>query len=396
MKQKFLGLLLGGLTLAVTATAPALAATVSVEVEGVTQTLAPKTVTTPASVNKDGANTCDGNTAIGALDVATGGNWSGSYSYNNYTVETLMGEAHTFGSGAYWTFYVNGNYANDGACGIHVQDGDKVLFYAGDDPFTTGQVGYDEPVLLDAPATVKPGVPFTASVKEATTTFDSSYIGTTAITPSAGATVSGGATAATTGADGASAVTVAAPGPFTLVATQGNRAPARVVGCATTGSDGYCGTTAGIVTPPVAPGAPCVTNGHDGFCGTADKTVAYAAITAVTEGKQYAKGKGPRQLGGTVEKDGSGIADIRLRLTRNDRGACSTYDGKTEKFKAMKKCGATHGTWFSVGTDAAWTYLLPSKLGRGRYVLDVLVVDKAGNKTRQLARGTSRVVFTVA
>jgi hypothetical protein len=116
----------------------------------------------------------------------------------------------------------------------------------------------------------------------------------------------------------------------------------------------------------------------------------------VTEGKKYKKGAGPRELSGKVAADGSGLADVRLRLTRNDRGACSTYDGKTEKFKAMKKCGATRGVWFSVGDKAAFTYLLPSKLGRGRYVLDVQVVDKAGNTTQQLARGTSRVVFTVA
>jgi hypothetical protein len=62
----------------------------------------------------------------------------------------------------------------------------------------------------------------------------------------------------------------------------------------------------------------------------------------------------------------------------------------------MKKCGATHGTWFSVGDKADFAYLLPSKLGAGRYVLDLQVVDKAGNKTAGLARGTTRVVFTVA
>jgi hypothetical protein len=116
----------------------------------------------------------------------------------------------------------------------------------------------------------------------------------------------------------------------------------------------------------------------------------------VSEGRKYAKGKGPRELAGKVAADGSGIAGVRLRLTRNDKGKCSSYDGKTEKFKTIKKCGAKHGVWFSVGDKADWTYLLPAKLGRGRYVLDVEVTDKAGNKTAALARGTSRVVFTVA
>jgi Domain of unknown function (DUF4430)/Bacterial Ig-like domain len=394
MKQKILGLLVGGLALA-GATSPAMAANVTVEVEGLQQTLAPTAVTTPASVNKDGTNSCDGNTAIGALDVAVKGNWSGSFAYGSYSVETLLGESHAFGSGAYWTFYVNGNYANQGACGVHLNDGDRVLFYAGDDPFTDGEAAYaGEPVLLDAPTTAKPGVPFTITAREANTEYDKSFVGTTTLSPSAGATVTGGTATATTGADGTAQVTVGA-GPYTLVLKKGNRVPARIVGCATTGSDGLCGTTAGKPSP-TQPSPVCTTNGHDGFCGTKDTVAANAAITAISEGKKYAKGKGPRQLAGKVEADASGVKDVLLRLTRNDHGKCSTYDAKTEKLKAMKKCGATHGVWFSAGSDARWSYLLPAKLGRGRYVLDVNVVDKAGNRTQKLARGTSRVVFTVA
>ncbi len=399
MKKQILGLLVGGFTLAMTAS-PALAASVSVEIEGQSKILAPTVVTTPASVNKDGTNTCDGNTAIGALDAATGGNWSGSYSFNNYTVETLLGESHAFGSGGYWTFYVNGNYANDGACGIHVQDGDKILFYAGDDPFTDGQGGFDEPVLLTAPATAKPGVAFTVTARNAVTTFDSSFTGTTHFEPAVGATVQGGTAAVTTGADGSAQVTVPS-GTYTLVVTNANRAPGRISGCATTGTDGACGSTQ-LICPAggnpcgTPPPAPCLTTGSDGFCGSPDKVVANAAITAVSEGKKYKKGAGPRELSGKVANDGSGIADVRLRLTRNDGGKCSTYDGKTEKFKTLKKCGAARGVWFSVGAKQEFTYLLPSKLGRGRYVLDVEVTDKAGNTTKSLARGTSRVVFFVA
>jgi hypothetical protein len=402
MNKHILGLLVGGLALAATAS-PALAASVSVEIEGQTKLLAPTTVTTPSSVNKDGTNSCDGNTAIGALEAATDGNWSGSYSFNSYSVETLLGESHAFGTGGYWTFYVNGNYANGGACDIHVQDGDKVLFYAGDDPFTAGQGGFDEPVLLTAPATAKPGVPFTVTARNAVTTFDESFAGTTHFDPAAGAAVSGGTAAATTGADGSAQVTVAA-GPYTLVVTNGNRAPGRIRGCATTGSDGLCGTSSitcaigGVPcgAPPINPPGPCVTNGNDGFCGSPDKVAANAAITAVSEGKKYKKGAGPRVLSGKVANDGSGLADVRLRLTRKDGGKCASYDGKSEKFKAQKKCGAAHGVWFSVSDKQEFTYLLPAKLGRGRYVLDVEVTDKAGNTTKSLARGSSRVVFFVA
>jgi hypothetical protein len=396
MNKKILGLLVGGLTLGLGASG-ASAATVSVEIEGATQILAPTLVQTPPSVTKDGTNSCPGNTVAGALEAATAGNWTGAYSYGTYSVDTVLGETHTFGSGAYWAFYVNGNYSNAGACGVQVQDNDKVLIYDSDDSFIDGSGGYDEPVLLTAPATVQPGLPFAVTAKDAVTEFDPSYTGTTHFDPSAGTTITGGTAAATTGADGSARVTVPG-GPYTLIAKKGNRAPARIVGCATTGADGFCGTTAkpGATPPAPTPPAACVTNGHDGFCGTADKVAANAAITAISEGKKYKKGAGPRQLAGKVAADGSGLSDVRLRLTRNDGGKCATYDGKTEKFKTIKKCGATHGVWFSVGAKADFTYLLPSKLGRGRYVLDVQVVDQAGNTTAALARGTSRVVFTVA
>ncbi|MBI5103896.1 MAG: Ig-like domain repeat protein [Solirubrobacterales bacterium] len=118
-------------------------------------------------------------------------------------------------------------------------------------------------------------------------------------------------------------------------------------------------------------------------------------MRSIRERQRFARGKGPRELRGTVDDDPSGLAAIRLRLTRTTGKVCTTYDGEAEAFKAMKKCGAARGRWFTIGTTADWTYLLPSKLGRGRYVLDLQVVDKAGNTTR-LARGATRVVFTVA
>lgn len=390
MKKKILGLLVGGLTLAATAS-PAMAAKVSVEISGQSVVKAPTLVDTAASVSKGGGASCSGALPATALETAVAGDWDGPA----FGVTRIQGEAHPFVSGgSSWAVYVNGQFINDTACDHPLADGDKVLFWWSN-AFATE--GYDEPVLLDAPATVVPGKAFTVTVKETATSFDpDTFAGTTAITPSSGASVAGGTAAATTGADGSAQVTVATGGPYTLVATKGNRAPARISGCATTGSDGFCGTTAKPGTPPIGPPLPCVTSGSDGFCGSPDKVVANAAITAVAEGKKYKKGAGPRELSGKVANDGSGVADVRLRLTRTDGRKCATYDGKTEKFKALKKCGASHGAWFSVGAKQEFTYLLPSKLGRGRYVLDVEVTDKAGNTTKSLARGSSRVVFFVA
>ena len=390
MTSKSLGLLLGGLALALSAGAvPASAAKVSVEIEGQSVIQAPAVVDTAASVAKPGGAACSGPVPATALESAVGGDWDGP----SYAVTRIKGEEHPFGPGGSWSFYINGLYSNDTICTAALNDGDKVLLYWTN---AYASAGYDEPVLLDAPATAVPGQALTVKVRETTTAFDGMGTGTSTIAASAGATVSGGTAPATTGADGSATVTVA-PGPYTLVATKANRAPARITGCATTGSDGYCGTTKSSTTTPVPPPTACPAAGvDDGFCGRPDKVAANAFVTGITEGQKYKKGKGPRELRGRVDNDGSGLADVRLRLTRNDRGRCATYDARTEKFKTIKKCGAARGTWFSIGAQSQWKYLLPARLGRGRYVLDVEVTDKAGNTTAKLARGTSRVVFTVA
>jgi hypothetical protein len=383
MKHLNIGLLIGGLLLLTPA--PALAATVDVQIEGQGKVMAPTRVVTPASVTKDGTNSCPGNTSIGALEAATNGNWSGSYGYGTYTAETILGEEHRFGSGSYWTIYKNNHFQNTGACQIEVADGDEVLFFWSDDPFVSGTGGYDDPVVLKAPTTAKPGEAFTVSVDDSVTTFDANYAGTTTFTPSAGANVNG----ATTGADGRATVTLTERGPQMLVATKGNRAPDRTQVCVSDGADGFCGTTQ--AAPPVAP---CRTTGDDGFCGSPDKRAAYGKLTSVSEGKRFKRGQGPRELKGLIEADGSGIQDVRVRLTGRHGESCTTYDGKRERLVGMKRCGATRGMWFSVGDRQEWTYLLPRKLGPGRYVLDLQVIDRTGNRST-LARGTSRVVFHV-
>jgi hypothetical protein len=405
MKKTFRGLCVAVLAIcaAGAGASAASAVTVSVEVEGLQLSVPPTVVQTPATVTKGGDTCPDGANVIGALDVLTKGDWDGSTS----GATRILSEDHPFvPDTAGWAFVINGKATADYGCGAALHDGDKLLWYAsaGFGDFHA-PVGYDDPVLLDAPTTAVPGVPFTVTATDTNTTYDENYTPTTTFVPAQGATVSGGTAAVTTGADGKAQVTVA-PGPYTLVVTQklqNDRAPARIVGCATTGSDGQCGTTqrvclvsadASCGTLPGGPPAPCKTNGHDGFCGTTDTQAAYAKLGGVTEGKTYKKGSGPRELTGTVETDASGLKDIRLRLTRNTKGKCATYDAKSEKFKTMKKCGAAHGTWFSVGTKQAISYLLPSRLTTGRYVLDVETIDLKGN-TSQLARGTSRVVFTV-
>ena len=395
MSKKWLGVLVGGV--AALGTAPAAAVTANVQVEGLSVVRAPAPAQTPPSVNKDGEHSCPGNTAIGAIEAATAGNWSGSYAFGSYTVETLLGESHAFGSGAYWSIYLNNRYQNVGACQIVVADGDEVLVFASDDPFTEGVAGYEEPVVITPPEQIVPGQPFSVLVREAVTTFDpNTFEGTTELVLAEGATVTAGDASAQTGADGRATLTVAAAGPVEIKATKGNRAPDRVNACATDGNDGFCGTAKpGEPAPPAPVPPPCITKGDDGFCGTADRRAAHAVIQGIAEQQHFAAGNGPRELRGIVEADASGVRDVRLRLTRRRDGRCTTFDERTQGFARMRRCGAARGRWFSAGARAVWSYLLPAALGRGRYVLDVEFVDGAGNRDSALARGRNRIVFHV-
>jgi hypothetical protein len=183
-------------------------------------------------------------------------------------------------------------------------------------------------------------------------------------------------------------VTLGTRGPASLRASHtGDIRSASEPVCVTDGTDGACGSTAASA---------CATTGDDGKCGTKDRRAPRAKILSITEGQRFGKGKGPRGLRGLVTSDPSGIAAVRLRLTRNHDGRCQTFDGRSERMTALKRCGATRGKWFSAGDREQWSYLLPSRLGPGRYVLDLRVSDRAGNVDTLLQRTRTRVVFMVS
>ena len=130
--------------------------------------------------------------------------------------------------------------------------------------------------------------------------------------------------------------------------------------CVTDGADGACGTTA---PAPGAPPAGCVTTGDDGLCGTADRRAPLARILSIRNAQKFRRHRGPRLLRGEVAADPSGIAGIRLRLTRRFGGHVLDVRRRKGRFVRMRVCGAVHGRWFSIGTDAQWSFLLPRRLG---------------------------------
>ena len=91
----------------------------------------PTTVTTTRTkVVKDGDAThvCSGTSAAGALEQATGGNWTGTWFGGlGYAVDAIDGVKPAGRFSAYWTLWINGKSSMTGICDTELQAGDEVL-----------------------------------------------------------------------------------------------------------------------------------------------------------------------------------------------------------------------------------------------------------------------------
>ncbi len=359
MKSRFLALA----ALALAGAAAPTAEAVTVRVEGAAATLVERVPVTlgGAPLVKNGS-TCPGASAAAALEQATGGDWSGTTFSFGLSVDTIKGETHPFGSGQFWSFFDDDVPATVGVCDLAPGPADDLLLAAVPESGTAP----NPLVLQGVPATATAGCPLPVRVAR--------VLPAGALEPVAGATVAG----ATTGADGTATVTLTASG--TLKATKAGeiRSAAEPV----TVTAGACGPPPPL--PPVIGATPVAR----------DRTAPRARIASVRDGARYAKGRGPRTLAGRAS-DNAGLAAVRVRLKRNRHGVCAGWSGGRERFVRIRRCG-THrfGRWFSVGARTRWSYLLPGRLGRGRYVLDVQARDRAGNATL-IDRGRTRVIFHV-
>ena len=106
---------------------------VTITIQGRTKTLlATKTVQPGSkSITRGGApaGKCPADSAQGALNVATHGNWKGKWyaSYHEYLITGILGDNETTKK-YYWGFYVNGKSSSKGACDVKLKAGDKLLF----------------------------------------------------------------------------------------------------------------------------------------------------------------------------------------------------------------------------------------------------------------------------
>lgn len=106
---------------------------VSITIQGRTKTLLATETVQPASgsITRGGApaGKCPADSAQGALNVATHGDWKGKWyaSYNEYYITAILGDTETTKK-YYWGLYVNGKSSSKGACDVKLKAGDKLLF----------------------------------------------------------------------------------------------------------------------------------------------------------------------------------------------------------------------------------------------------------------------------
>src|SRR5207302_730688 len=102
-------------------------------------------------------------------------------------------------------------------------------------------------------------------------------------------------------------------------------------------------------------------------------------------------GAGPQIIKGAVQ-DTAGLTGVAIRLRRRIGRRCAYYSARSERF-VPTHCGG--GPFFSVGNGTSFTYLLPQRLGRGHYALDIEAADVRGLRDNVPVRGRSEVVFDV-
>jgi hypothetical protein len=358
--------------LAAATPAGAAPATVNLRVEGSSATPIEGQVTTdaktiqghPCDGTNGGKNPTPGPTMLGALDDAslTGAfGWAGSWDsgYQDFFVTKIGDDDTPSDFSRSWALLLNWQYTPDGGCHMQVHTGDDVLW-----AFTN----YAQPYLQLS------GVPTRAATGESFQVTVQQNDGNGNRAPAVAATVAG----ATTDATGQAAVAFADPGTHTFKATRSDavRSNAGTV-CVYAPGSGDCGTDK-------APAAPQTDQTPAPQPAVKDTTAPSVHVGTITPGKTYSSG--PRVLGGDAD-DAGGIAQVFLRLRATDGGnltaasRCRWFSGKRGVFThRMVPCSKAR--FFRVGANPKFSYLLPSRLGHGKYVLDVKVLDRAYNAGR--------------
>jgi hypothetical protein len=356
-------------------------------VEGATETKLPATqvTTTTEPVVNDGnpKDFCPGTNAIGAVQLATRGNWSGKWFGGGlvegkfkglgYEVATILGESHAFASGAFWDFWYDNREATEGPCEHELQPGDQILAFPC--PETAKEC---LPLGVEAPSSAGVGEALQVTVKK--------YSPAGVASPVSGASIMGAGMPAMSEASGHATVKFSNAGLFTLRVTAPELVRSEATICIHNGNDGTCGT----LPTAVSGGSSPQSSSSSPAPPYSGPYALVARATGPTDGRVYSRRRAPRLLTGAVTAH-TAIASVSISLRRRHGDRCSAYSGVRALF-VRARCG--QAPFFRVSRAPTFSYLLPSALAAGRYVLDIEATDLAGNHT-SLARGTSRIVFYV-
>ena len=298
-------------------------ATVTVRVEGLNATLVPPTqvTTTTAPVVKDGnpGDACPGTSVAGALELATRGNWGGTWyggAIENgefkglgYSVESIAGEAHLFEevpADYYWSFWLNHVEKEVGACEVEPEPGAEVLFV----PACYGPACPPTQLPLGIEAATSAGLGEPVSVKI------SRYSPNGAAAPVSGASIVGGTTQASTNASGQATVSFSCAGEHTLSVTAPESVRTEATVCVHNASDGTCGTSSSAGTS---------TGGVAGFkAATAPYKGPFALVASVKgliDGHVYPRGGAPTGARGHDPRAHGRLGDEPRAAARVQRAA---------------------------------------------------------------------------
>ena len=320
--------------------------TVTVRVEGAAGTLLERTRVTLPDTPPPVAS-CPAHTPAAAIDIATGGNWD-----RQAFTQTILGETHKFDDSDYWAEWLDrgGGYKRGGGiCTDVLKAGDEVVMLVDRSPAPSFAPTVFPLAVEGLPAQVRVGSAITVTVVEYRSATGNTGEGDR--TPVAGATVGAGSARATTGADGRATLTLAQRGAIAVKATR--------AGNAASGAETVIvGDVAGSPARP-------------------DTTAPLAAIDGIRSGRRFARRRAPRELHGTASDDPSGLWAVKIRLTRRLGSTCWYFSGTRERF-LERTCGKRYA--FKVSDQPSWSYLLPARLPRGRYVLDTYAIDNAFNR----------------
>jgi hypothetical protein len=288
-------------------------------------------------------------------------------SFKDFDVSQVGGDIANAGNNEeYWGYSVNYTTAYVGGCQFQLAPGSEVLW-------AYNYFNLKHLLSLSGPSNVTVGVPFTVHVTDGQT---GEPISGAAIGELVSGVTNTNASSPTTNMAGNATVTLSHVGTATLKATQSESV--RSNGLAVGVGSSVCGCVA--IAPTVPPPASLVTPD-------------VAKVTGVKNGHVYSRRSAPRLLAGVVDVPvGGTLRQVRISLRRRYRGRCFDFSGSRGSFVRTKKCGSA--AFFSVGASESFSYLLPARLPKGHYVLDIEAINGTGQTTK-LVSGVSHVVFRV-